>query len=124
MNYYSFDEELLIAVIWRESKFKVNVVGKNNDKTMDYGLCQLNSKYHNLKPKDLLKIKTNVELGAKHLDWCIKKSKGNLERALNFYHCGYGNVMNRGWHNNEYVKDITNYANMLRLSYFNYRSNN
>lgn len=63
-KYYNVDRDIVLAVIFIESDFKVNAV---NRKTKDYGLSQQNDKYHLARYKlvskilDAEKIRYNID---------------------------------------------------------------
>jgi len=102
-NKYHIDPLLLKAVIWRESAFQSDMVGKDGER----GLMQVmqaaaedwakSQKIENLQPKDLFDPKTNIEVGAWYLNRSLQHYSGKddpVPFALAEYNAGRGR-MNR-----------------------------
>jgi len=102
--------ELIYAIIHVESKWKMRAKNYNPDKSIDYGLMQLNSRYiqdfvwkYGISGRDYDPIKSvydNLEIGIKHVARLQKYWKGDLLRVLYSYNCGVartstGNIPSR-----------------------------
>jgi soluble lytic murein transglycosylase-like protein len=95
---YNVDFFLVCAMIFHESNFRYNVYninyginseGKYYVKSVDYGICQLNSNvYHFLSKKQFFDIDTNLEYGIKHIAYNLKVCQNNEHNALSMYNCG------------------------------------
>jgi soluble lytic murein transglycosylase-like protein len=77
-RYYNVDRDIVLAVIFIESDFKVNAV---NRKTLDYGLSQQNDKYHLARYKLVSKI-----LDAEKIEYDINNK---YDIYLNVLSCFY-----------------------------------
>jgi len=82
------DENIVYALIWSESRFQADVISK----TGDYGLMQINAKYHfkamqdkyGIKVKDeMLSTKVNLDYGISLISDLV--SKYGLEKGLAKY---------------------------------------
>ena len=92
--------ELIFAIIHVESKWKMRAKNYNPDKSIDYGLMQLNSRYiqdfiwkYGACDRDydpILSVYDNLEIGIKHVARLQKYWKGDLIRLLYSYNCGIG----------------------------------
>lgn len=89
------DIDVLVAVIWVESRFNPKALNKNVDqrtgkvKSIDGGLFQLNSSvYSDIPSKELFTIEKNIEIGVDHLEKDLEWAKGDLKKALMAYNGG------------------------------------
>ena len=111
---YSIDPMLLKAVIWRESAFQTDMVGKDGER----GLMQVmdgaakdwakSQKVDPLELKDLFDPKTNIEVGAWYLSQSLKHYSGKddpIPFALAEYNAGRQR-MNR-WIGENNLKEAT-----------------
>ena len=90
---YNIPPSLLISLMKTESEFNIKAVNYNKNKSVDRGLCQLNSYvFKNLKKEDFFNPELNISLGAKQLRWCLNTSNNKLTKALALYNAGYGQV--------------------------------
>lgn len=83
------DLPVFLATVKNESNFDRYAVNKNRNGTTDYGYCQLNNAYNNL--KDPFDPKENIRVGSEYLQWCIKNTGNNIENGLLAYNGGIGN---------------------------------
>lgn len=100
-KYYDVDRDIVIAVIFIESDFKVNRKSKKNDNgTYDYGLSQQNDKYYLARYKHVARIldaeKISYDINNKYdiylnvlscfyyLDHCINQ-KGSKSQGIKKY---------------------------------------
>jgi len=92
-NEYDLPPSLLVALMKTESRFNIEAVNYNKNKSVDRGLCQLNSYvFKNLDVEDFFNPELNISLGAKQLRWCLDTSENKLTKALALYNAGYGQV--------------------------------
>ncbi|AJC83888.1 lytic transglycosylase domain-containing protein [Campylobacter peloridis] len=101
-NFYKYDKEfkqaakkynipmvLLKAISLTENaKYKHDIIGKNKNKTKDYGLMQINSIHlqrFGLKEKDIIKPSVNIDTAARLLHELIQKYGFNWD-AIGRYH--------------------------------------
>jgi len=112
------NETLHIALVLHESKMNKNAVCNNGKRGKDYGYYQLNSRAFRHTP--IWKLKnpmTNIEIGSRHLNKCLQFANGDYETALNYYHLGKNSVDNMGFWNENYVKSILHYKNIIDKKY-------
>ena len=86
---HGVDPRLIHAVIWQESKYKVQAQSHAGAR----GLMQLmpaTADRFNCKDRD--DASANVEAGTRYLRWLIKRFNGNVNLALAGYNAGEGNV--------------------------------
>jgi soluble lytic murein transglycosylase-like protein len=83
------DPRLLHAVIWQESKYKVDAVSHAGAR----GLMQLMpATAKRFKCEDRADSEQNINAGAKYLRWLLKRFDGNVTLALAGYNAGEGSV--------------------------------
>jgi soluble lytic murein transglycosylase-like protein len=83
------DPRLLHAVIWQESKYKVDAVSHAGAR----GLMQLMpATAKRFKCEDRSDMEQNVAAGTKYLRWLLKRFDGNVTLALAGYNAGEGSV--------------------------------
>jgi soluble lytic murein transglycosylase-like protein len=83
------DPRLLHAVIWQESKYKVDAISHAGAR----GLMQLMpATAKRFKCEDRSDSAQNVNAGAKYLRWLLKRFDGNVTLALAGYNAGEGSV--------------------------------
>ena len=108
---YEIDPAIVVAVIWRESRYNADSIGDNGN---SFGLMQIQKKWHvkrmeNLGGKDLLNPYDNVLVG---IDILAEKLKnyGNIGQALTAYNCGdtgaRKNYFSKGIAMNNYAKEV------------------
>jgi len=92
---YNIEPSLLVALMKIESKFNNYAINYNLNKSIDRGLCQLNSSvFVDLKPEDFFNPDINIANGASHLRWCLDRADNKLTKALAMYNAGFGKVTN------------------------------
>jgi soluble lytic murein transglycosylase-like protein len=80
----NFNPILALAVVGHESNFKAKVKGKpNKDGSVDFGLFQLNSRYH---PQFKSDLDAHVSYGVKFLKQTVERY--GLEKGLGVYNAG------------------------------------
>lgn len=83
------DPRLLHAVIWQESKYKVDAVSHAGAR----GLMQLMpAAAKRFKCEDRNDAEQNISAGTKYLRWLLKRFDGNVTLALAGYNAGEGSV--------------------------------
>lgn len=85
--------ELVLAMMWKESGFTVDVISK----TSDYGLMQINKSNHTwisnlLGTTDFLDAKQNIQAGVYLISGLLTKY-GDVHKALMCYNYGEGGAM-------------------------------
>ena len=92
---YDIESSLLIALMKVESRFNNYAINYNTNRSIDRGLCQLNSSvFVDLKPEDFFNPDINISNGANHLRWCLDKANNKLTKGLAMYNAGFGKVAN------------------------------
>ena len=90
---FDIEPSLLIALMKVESRFNVYAVNYNKNRSIDRGICQLNSNtFTKLKAEDFFNPDVNIMNGAKLLRWCLDKADNKLTKALALYNAGFGKV--------------------------------
>lgn len=79
---YGVPVYIAIRLAYEESKWDENAVGHNSNGSTDYGLFQLNSRYHSVKPTE-----QNVKTAMEFLGQLIKESP-TMRIALLKYNAG------------------------------------
>lgn len=112
--------ELALAVIWKETNFR-NVVG---DDGASVGYMQVQERWHEdrmelLGVTDLMDPYNNFLVGCNYLAELTEKGRG-IEWALHAYNGGptYANKMAEVGKVSQYVKDVLNYMNDLKMEEF------
>ena len=110
------DPELVIAVIWRESRFKAKAVGDNGN---SLGLMQIQPRWHSermdrLDCPDLLDPYQNITVGIDILDDLFDSGK-SVEWVLMAYNGGrsYANRNVKAGKISSYAKNVLNYRDEL-----------
>nr|HPO48809.1 lytic transglycosylase domain-containing protein [Spirochaetota bacterium] len=114
---------LLIALMKVESRFNNYAINYNTNRSIDRGLCQLNSSvFVNLKPEEFFNPDINIANGANHLRWCLDKADNKLTKALAMYNAGYGKVSNTkvGAITLDYIQKIIDEKNIIDEKLENY----
>ncbi len=122
-NQYELPPSLLIALMKVESTFDVKAVNYNKNRSVDRGLCQLNSYvFKNLKVEDFFNPELNISLGAKQLRWCLDISNNKLTKGLAMYNAGFGQVKNKrvGEMTLDYIQKITDEKELIDLKLASY----
>ncbi len=95
---YNVPLDLLLAVSYTESRFKIGASGKNSNGTQDYGLMQINSIWSEQAEKmgySWEKILTspcdNIMFGT-HILKYNRKRMGSWAAAIGAYNAGFGNT--------------------------------
>lgn len=83
---YDIEPEILIGIAYQESGFSQYAVGKNINNTYDRGYFQLNSRHFN--NPQIYDPTVNIFLGVSYFDYCLKKTDGNIRKALYIYNSG------------------------------------
>lgn len=97
------DPAIIIAMAYRESRYKANAVGDNG---RSYGLLQIQKKWHSKRMKrlgctDLLDPYQNVTVGIDYLAEQIERYGGNVAKGLTAYNRGH------------YAGTVTKYAKSI-----------
>ena len=110
------DPDLIFCIIWRESNFNPNEIGRNSNGTYDYGLMQINSSnFSFLSQKvgitsmdDLLDPYKNIDCGIYYIASYMRKY-GDMNKALMCYNLGEAGAQNKwkqGIYYSSYSKSI------------------
>lgn len=91
------EEELVLGIIYNESRFQEDAVGSNTNGTYDYGLMQLNTVTYDFlhnsigisSMDELLDPYTNIDAGTELLTYYYENSD-SWEEALSKYQTGSG----------------------------------
>lgn len=115
---YGIDPELIIAVIWQESKFKADEIG---DGGRSFGLMQVQEFHHKERMEkfnvtNLLNPYENVLIGTDYLAELIEL--GGVEWALMCYNGGftYANEKQNQGVISEYAESVLMYSDLLKGS--------
>lgn len=102
---YKIDERFAMAIIYAESNGRRVVGKKNSNGTRDYGRFQVNEIHHPDSPYELLDDELNIKKAFKYLNYCIKRSNGDIYKTIVYYNAGVNsNVSN--YTNKKYLKKI------------------
>lgn len=115
---HNIDPELVIAMIWRESRYKANAVGDNGN---SLGLMQIQPRWHyermdRLNCPDLLDPYQNITVGIDILSDLFNSEKP-VEWVLMAYNGGRS-YANRNWKAGKissYAKNVLNYRDELTI---------
>ena len=110
------DPDLVFCIMWRESNFNPNSIGRNTNGTYDYGLMQINSSnFSFLSQKigitsmyDLLDPYKNIDCGVYYISAYMRKYN-DYNKALMCYNLGEGGAQrkwNQGIFYSAYSKSI------------------
>ena len=106
---YELPYDLIISMLWTESRFNFNSVGDNGD---SIGGMQIQPRYWsglaNEIGVDLYSPMGNVELGCAIVSKLLVENKGDLTRALKQYNSG-----NPNYPSNTYVDSVYGYMTYL-----------
>lgn len=112
---YLFDLPFLVSFIQSQSDFESKKISFHTDRTLLYGLCQINSKHarHYFKGKTTLELfepKTNIAIAMFFLENYYYQANGNVIKALTLYREGESAVKKKklGKDTLEYVTTILN----------------
>jgi len=122
-NQYDLPPSLLVSLMKAESRFNIMAVNHNKNKSVDRGLCQLNSYvFKDLDVEDFFNPELNISLGAKQLRWCLDQSNNKLTKALAHYNAGYGQVKGKkvGELTLDYIQTIVDYKEDIETKLANY----
>lgn len=110
------DPDLIFCIMWRESNFNPNEIGRNTNGTYDYGLMQINSsnfgflsqKIGITSMNDLLDPYKNIDCGVYYIASYMRKYN-DYNKALMCYNLGEGGAQrkwNQGIYYSAYSKSI------------------
>ena len=109
---YRIDSDLLRAISWQESKWKVNAIGKNPGSGYGAGLMQIDSQHqgelsqYGIKPGHLLTDAClNIYTGAYYLALAFKKGGVSWE-AVGAYNAGFRRSDRQAIRRLEYARKI------------------
>lgn len=109
---YRIDPDLLRAISWQESKWKVNAIGKNPGSGYGAGLMQIDSQHqgelsqYGIKPGHLLTDAClNIYTGAYYLALAFKKWGVSWE-AVGAYNAGFRRTNTQAIRRLEYARKI------------------
>lgn len=109
---YRIDPDLLRAISWQESKWKVNAIGKNPGAGYGAGLMQIDSQHqgelsqYGIKPGHLLTDAClNIYTGAYYLALAFKKWGVSWE-AVGAYNAGFRRTDRQAMRRLEYARKI------------------
>ncbi len=108
---FGVDEELIFAVMYVETRYNVNAVGKNKQYL---GIMQISkSNFNNLNRRlgitDLMDFEQNVISGTYFLDVYLTRLNGDKHKSLIYYHGGwkYGDrLMREGTYEDSYSRKV------------------
>jgi hypothetical protein len=113
-DYYGIDYEIVIAMIYKESYFTIDIIGDNGNA---FGLMQIQPRWHQarmdkLGVTDLLDPYQNITVGIDYFAECIRLGGGSIEYGLMAYNGGpsYASEL---WANGEisyYAQVVLQYA--------------
>lgn len=108
---YDVDPVIVMAMIWRESRFHADSVGDGGN---SLGLMQVQPRWHSGRMKrlgceDLLDPYQNVVVGIDYLAESIERYDGDVAKALVAYNAGHYNGTITG-----YARDVLEKAEELR----------
>jgi soluble lytic murein transglycosylase-like protein len=118
---YQVDYDLVLAVMFRESSYKITALNDNGDSN-DYGLMQINDKYWAEEIENELGYKywrsnpyENIEAGVYILRKMHEKVMGE-EEAVIAYHkglTGFRKLKSQGVVSIDYLRDVMDYRRLL-----------
>ena len=116
---YGISTNVVMAVIWKESNFDIDVMGDHGEA---YGLMQVQKKWHKARMKkvgatDLLNCYDNVNVGIDYLAELYKIYNGNWHKTLMAYNGGHAYCKRRlrmGLVNSPYSRMIMNKAEQYK----------
>lgn len=118
---HGIDPAIVMAMIWRESKFDPWCVGDSGN---SLGLMQIQPRWHSglmaqLGCPDLHDPFQNVTVGTNILGSHLERYDGNLEMALMAYNAGatgaYNNYFSQGVYSSKYSQSVLRKAEELRV---------
>lgn len=121
-KYYNLDPDYLRAIAWKESRYKTNAIGKNNDGSKDIGIMQINSSnieklkraFPLINVKNLINYPClNISVGAYILNENFKRYGRNW-LAVGVYNAGVKNNKKRVNIRYHYAKEINQYYNQIK----------
>lgn len=103
-------ESLVVAQLYQESSFKIDLVHYNNNGTSDWGIAQINSCNHERLQKELgitdfMDVKQSIQCGVYIISENLKNNEYNVHKALVAYNMGQSAV-NSGITESEYSRRI------------------
>jgi soluble lytic murein transglycosylase-like protein len=130
---YDIAYELVLAVMWKESRMNIYATYKNSNKTTDNGIMQLNSRYakswaisYNLQDFNVFNAKNNIFIGVRVLAdrisyFANKKYSDELlfHAAISSYNKGIGGYMDYKSHygfKSDYSKSVLKYKEDLEIT--------
>ena len=105
-NKYGIDPNYVKATIAVESGFNPNAKSATND----YGLMQLNARYHG----KVLNVDENLDKGCKYLAQCLKEFNGDMNKASMGYNMGIGGDKKLGASSSAYSRKVVANYNALK----------
>jgi len=124
---YNIPLNIGFALAYEESRFNPKAINNNNNNgTIDKGLYQLNSNYHNFSDDLIFNPEFNANRGLKFLSDMISLNNGNITKALYCYNAGYTRINIQQIippSTYKYVVNILIYEDMLNIAFnknFNY----
>ena len=119
---YKIDPDLLRAISWQESKFKIDAIGRNPVTGYSSGLMQIDSQHFNelaqygIKPGHLLTDAClNIYTGAFYLAQAFQKWGVSWD-AVGAYNAGFKNTPRQAVRRYEYAKKIHHYYTAIKAS--------
>ena len=119
---YKIDPDLLRAISWQESRFKIDAIGRNPVTGYGSGLMQIDSQHFNelsrygIKPDHLLSDAClNIYTGAYYLAQAFKKWGVSWD-AVGAYNAGFKKTPRQAARRYEYAKKIHYYYTAIKAS--------
>lgn len=108
-NQYNLSYELVLAIMWQESKMETDAINKNRNGTKDGGLMQLNSAYHKSRAK-MYDIK----------DFNVLNPQHNILMAVRLIKDLESSFINKGYYDDNLIFAVLGSYNMGEDGYVSY----
>lgn len=116
------------SVAFTESRFNPRAINtSNSNNSRDYGLFQLNNRYHHLPHDEYFNVSSNTRMGIEYLRDMIEYSNNDVIIAIKAYNAGPTRVFSRGdipESTYEYAEKILSYEDMLNVVFNEWISEN
>ena len=86
---YNIDPNLVVAIVWQESRFRPGAVSKKNARGLMQLMPETASRFNVRDPHD---PEESVRAGVAYLVWLLDRFNGNVALALAAYNAGPGSV--------------------------------
>lgn len=124
-NYYYIDPDYLRAIAYQESRFNKKAINRNSNKSIDYGIMQINSSTLNTLKNEYPQLNEEILLE----NACLNIFVGALILKRNFDKLGRNwlavGAYNAGTKNRENtIQNRYKYANLIKQHYDNIKKGN